>query len=144
MHTTVGDHTVPAFPAHGAYAFVARIASDADVIGVDNGARIDDCPYRQVIGALIASGATAAVPHFPVRIKVCTSEAAGAELGGTSASIQGAGAVLKRIADGFVLLDLGGAVCDPGVLTPEQAAQQAETTAACASLGWGPASGWAA
>ena len=142
VHTTAGDHTVPAFLSEGVYAFAARVPGEADVIGVDDGARTPGCPYRQVISVLSASRAIG-VPRFPVRITVCASDAAGISLGGSSASLQGAGAILKRVGDAFSLLTVGGEICQaPDVtVSSQQAEQLADTTAACASLGWGATTG---
>ena len=138
VHTTAGDHAVRAFLAEGVYAFAARVPGDEDVIGVDDGARTPGCPYRQVISALSASRAIG-VPRFPVRITVCASDAAGVDLGGSSASLQGAGAILTHDGDALGVLNLGSDVCGPQAVAAnsQQAAQLADTAAACASLGLG-------
>lgn len=136
VHTTGGDHTVPAFLSEGVYAFVARVPGDEDVVGVDDGARTPGCPYRQVADALSHSQAIA-VPRLPVRITACASDSARLSLGGSSVSLQGAGAILKRVGDTFTLLSVGSDICGPADTTvnPQQAEQPADTAAACASVG---------
>lgn len=134
--TTEGEASVSTWPFAGRQVWAAVLPPGADLVSVDGSPSAADCPYRELIPVIAASGSTSAGARLAITVERCRDGVAFGSARGSHVLLQGAGVILERTGGRYELVNLG-LVCerDGGVTAEGTGSISDRESAACAKVG---------